>query len=228
MNVDGLVVPGINVRRVNTQVEMRFGETLMIGGLISTTRTGDIQKVPVLGEIPWIGAAFSRKIFTEGETELLILVTPEMAAPVSAGQCMPPGPGQQSTTPTDTELYLDGLLEVPNYGGPETIIDAPYNQQMIIPGAGPAHQGQQLPPNAAIDSAQNNLRSQSIQQVGGDSASQGENQSAEYQFSSGSNRSSAARPLTSESNPSRQNRMNFATLESDSKSRDLIETSRSK
>ncbi|MDA7528184.1 hypothetical protein N8590_04275 [bacterium] len=228
VNVDGLVVPGINVRRVNTQVEMRFGETLMIGGLISTTRTGDIQKVPVLGEIPWIGAAFSRKIFTEGETELLILVTPEMAAPVSAGQCMPPGPGQQSTTPTDTELYLDGLLEVPNYGGPETIIDAPYNQQMIIPGAGPAHQGQQLPPNAAIDSAQNNLRSQSIQQVGGDSASQGENQSAEYQFSSGSNRSSAARPLTSESNPSRQNRMNFATLESDSKSRDLIETSRSK
>ncbi|MEZ5943683.1 MAG: pilus assembly protein N-terminal domain-containing protein [Planctomycetaceae bacterium] len=116
VSFNGLVVPGIATRKVNTQVEMRFGETLMIGGLISTRRTGSTQKVPLLGEVPVLGAAFSRKRYEWAETELLILVTPELAGPLNPTQVPQYGPGQQAVDPVDRELYLDGFLEVPRFG----------------------------------------------------------------------------------------------------------------
>jgi pilus assembly protein CpaC len=114
--IGGELVTGVFLRRVNTQVEMRFGETLMIGGLISSRRTATVQKVPFLGELPWIGAAFSRKRYDFGETELVILVTPQMASPMAPHQVPPGGPGLQTTDPVDRELYFDGLLEVPALG----------------------------------------------------------------------------------------------------------------
>ena len=116
VSINGMVVPGITTRRVNTQVEMRFGDTLMIGGLISSRKSGETSKIPFLGELPWIGAAFSRKRFDDSETELLIVVTPHMVAPLRPEQVPPCGPGEFTDDPTDRELYLDGMIEVPNYG----------------------------------------------------------------------------------------------------------------
>ncbi|MCA9029398.1 MAG: type II and III secretion system protein family protein [Planctomycetaceae bacterium] len=135
VSFNGLVVPGIATRKVNTQVEMRFGETLMIGGLISTRRTGSTQKVPFLGELPVVGAAFSRKKYDWAETELLILVTPELAGPLNPSQLPQYGPGEQSVDPLDRELYIDGLLEIPRFG-PEDPEDAVYD--MGPPGLSPA------------------------------------------------------------------------------------------
>src|SRR5690606_7472356 len=93
VNIQGMVVPGITTRRVNTQVEMRFGETLMIGGLISTRKSGETAKIPFLGELPLVGAAFRRVQYSDSETELLILVTPHMVAPLSPHQVPCNGPG---------------------------------------------------------------------------------------------------------------------------------------
>jgi pilus assembly protein CpaC len=114
--IQGMVVPGITTRRVNTQVEMHFGETLMIGGLISTRKAGDTSKIPFLGELPWVGAAFRNVRYEMAETELLVLVTPHMVAPLSPDQAPPMGPGEFTDDPTDKELYFDGVLEVPKYG----------------------------------------------------------------------------------------------------------------
>ncbi len=119
VTVGGLVVPGINTRRVNTQVEMSFGETIMIGGLISRKRLTTSTKVPILGELPVIGAAFSRKTHEMGETELLIMVTPEMAGAMRPDQVPHDAPGWLQDEPTSKELFLDGMLEVPSYG-PDT------------------------------------------------------------------------------------------------------------
>jgi len=116
VSINGLVVPGVTSRSVNTQVEMRFGETLMIGGLISTRSQGTTHKIPFLGELPWIGVAFSRKSYNVGETELVILVTPQLVSPMAPHQVPQGGPGLNSATPIDRELYFDGTLEVPNYG----------------------------------------------------------------------------------------------------------------
>jgi pilus assembly protein CpaC len=118
VEVNGFVVPGLTTRRVNTQVEMRFGDTLMIGGLISQRRTATKSEVPFLGEIPGLGLAFRREQNEIGETELLILVTPYLASPINAGQFPGNGPGLNSADPTAHEFYLDGYLEVDQVGAP--------------------------------------------------------------------------------------------------------------
>ena len=116
VTLDGIRVPALSTRRVNTQAEMMFGETLVLGGLISTRRIGTTNKVPYLGDLPYIGAAFSRKSFEDTETELLIMVTPMPAAPFGPGECPPPAPGENTLSPTDKELYWWNMLEVPKYG----------------------------------------------------------------------------------------------------------------
>lgn len=116
INVNGVVVPGLTVRRANTQVEMQFGETLMIAGLISRRHTAETSKIPFFGELPWIGSAFSRKRFDEVETELVILVTPEYVAPLESGRVPAGGPGQFTAAPTERELFWHQMIEVPNYG----------------------------------------------------------------------------------------------------------------
>lgn len=115
VSLDGTVVPGLTTRRTNTQVEMRFGQTLMIAGLISTRETSVLDKVPFFGELPYIGAAFRRTRNDKTETELVILVTPELVAPLERHQVPSGGPGLSSETPTDREFMLYGWPEVPNY-----------------------------------------------------------------------------------------------------------------
>jgi pilus assembly protein CpaC len=116
VELQGFRVPALTQRRANTQVELNFGETLVIAGLISQSQQGGTSKVPVLGDIPYIGAAFSRKSFQESETELVIMVTPELVAPMTPDQIPPGGPGLFTDTPTDREFYMYNLLEVPSYG----------------------------------------------------------------------------------------------------------------
>ena len=114
--VSGVSVPAFIVRRANTQVEMNFGETVVIAGLVSQRQDGASSKIPLLGELPWIGTAFNRKQYTEAETELMITVTPEYFAPMQPGQVPTDGPGMSTDTPTDYELFLHQLLEVPKFG----------------------------------------------------------------------------------------------------------------
>lgn len=116
VTVGGNIVPALTTRRVNTEVEMRFGQTLMLTGLISSRQTAQTSKIPVLGELPWVGTLFRRTSYDDVETELIITLTPELVAPMPQHRVPGNGPGQSSTFPTDRELYLDGFLEVPKYG----------------------------------------------------------------------------------------------------------------
>lgn len=115
LTVNGITVPSLTTRAVNTEVEMNFGETLVIAGLISNRVEATMMKVPFLGELPWVGAAFRRVRHDESDTELLVLVTPELAAPADESQ-LPDGPGRNTVVPTDRELYWNGYLETPRYG----------------------------------------------------------------------------------------------------------------
>lgn len=114
VTVQGITVPSLTTRRVNTEVEMNFGETLIIAGLISNTVQSTTSKIPFLGELPWIGAAFRRVAHTENETELIVMVTPELVSPVDESM-LPDGPGRGTVSPTDRELYFNGYLETPRY-----------------------------------------------------------------------------------------------------------------
>lgn len=116
VTINGLTVPALTTRRVNTSVEMRFGETFMLAGLIEVQDIAQTFKTPGLGELPWVGALFRRVSHQAVETELVIMVTPVLAGAMGECQVPPGGPGMFSDDPTARELYFDGLIEVPSYG----------------------------------------------------------------------------------------------------------------
>jgi type II secretory pathway component GspD/PulD (secretin) len=71
-------VPIINQRRANTTVTVQSGQTVIIGGLIESTDDRRVKKVPVLGNIPALGALFRSSTSTRNRKELLILLTPQV------------------------------------------------------------------------------------------------------------------------------------------------------
>ncbi|MGE4003420.1 MAG: type II and III secretion system protein, partial [Planctomycetaceae bacterium] len=98
-------VPGVDVRRVQTVVELREGQTIVLGGLFSRRQQTEVTRIPLLGEIPVIGTyLFNTKQATEDETEMLIVVTPEIVRPMDP-EDVPPLPGFYVTHPDDFDLY---------------------------------------------------------------------------------------------------------------------------
>ncbi|MFO0846194.1 MAG: hypothetical protein U0797_28090 [Gemmataceae bacterium] len=117
--IQGTTVPGRATQRIHTTVEMETGQTFVIGGLIQKITNGALNKVPLLGEIPFFGALFSEKNFVEEEVELVVMVTPHLVDPQSACQVTKVVPGQESRSPDDFELFLEGILEAPR--GPRRV-----------------------------------------------------------------------------------------------------------
>ena len=74
----GGTVPSIDTRSVETQVLVKDGQTVVLGGIYETERRETINKVPFLGDIPVVGAAFRSKNRTNNKAELLIFVTPRI------------------------------------------------------------------------------------------------------------------------------------------------------
>ncbi len=97
-------IPGTNVNRVQTQVELREGQTIVLGGLFSRQQGSEVTRIPLLGELPIIGASlFSSKRATEDEKEMLILLTPEFGRAMDAEE-VPPMPGFYVTHPDDVDF----------------------------------------------------------------------------------------------------------------------------
>jgi pilus assembly protein CpaC len=112
-SISGVTVPGRDTQRIHTTVELEDGQTFAIGGLIQRNVTGTITKVPVIGDLPFVGALFSSKSFTEVESELVILVTPRLVDPMACNQLPKYLPGRETRSPDDFELFLEGILEAP-------------------------------------------------------------------------------------------------------------------
>ncbi len=72
----GSSVPIINQRKANTTVSAQSGQTIIIGGLIASTDDKRVKKMPVLGEIPYLGALFRTSTTKRDRKELLIMMTP--------------------------------------------------------------------------------------------------------------------------------------------------------
>ncbi|NLG42324.1 MAG: type II and III secretion system protein family protein [Phycisphaerae bacterium] len=110
VTISGYVVPGLTQRRVETTVELAGGQTFAIGGLLSERVRGVARKVPALGDVPVLGALFSSVDYQSQETELVVLVTPELVAPLSPDQ-IAYVPGAEMVNPNDCELFFGGQLE---------------------------------------------------------------------------------------------------------------------
>lgn len=108
--VGGDPIPGINTRRVTSTVELNEGQTLVLAGLLQVTIEGRTQRVPGLGDLPYLGPMFSNTKNRRVEKELIVFVTPYFASPLDAHE-VPCPPGSDIQDPNDLEFYLLNRIE---------------------------------------------------------------------------------------------------------------------
>jgi pilus assembly protein CpaC len=113
VNIAGTSVPGFRNREVDTGVELKFGQTLAIAGLLQQRTEAEKKGVPYLMDVPYIGPLFSRNANRINEIELLIMVRPELVEAMDCEQVPRCGPGMSSMSPDDSGLYWKGYVEVP-------------------------------------------------------------------------------------------------------------------
>jgi pilus assembly protein CpaC len=97
--------PGLNTRAVNTTVEMREGQTLAIAGLLE-----DNMKTSNKGNMPFLYPFIGQRDVSRNETELLILVTPELIHPMDPEE-VPPLPGFDITEPDNWQFFVGAKIE---------------------------------------------------------------------------------------------------------------------
>ena len=79
LKLNGIEIPSLIVRRANTTVELRSGESFAIAGLFQQDYSNSVRQLPGAGEVPVLGALFRSSRWKKAETELVIIVTPRMA-----------------------------------------------------------------------------------------------------------------------------------------------------
>jgi pilus assembly protein CpaC len=107
--IQGFNVPALTVRRVHTEVELSEGQSFAIGGLLDNRVTETFEKIPFIGDIPILGKFFQSRSRNKQNTELLVIVTPEIVKPIPAGHPIPelkypmpflePNTGKEMRTP---------------------------------------------------------------------------------------------------------------------------------
>ena len=125
ISVNGLIVPGFVKRYIETAVELQAGQTLAIAGLLQSRTESQTRATPILGEIPYVGVFFRRVRERRNDIELLITVTPELVEAMDPHEVPRGGPGLNSMSPNDHELYINGHIEVPNMLGSDCSCSGP-------------------------------------------------------------------------------------------------------
>ncbi len=82
MTVAGTSVPALTTRKASTTLELRDGQSFMLGGLLQNNSTNDLDQLPWLGDVPVLGALFRSTDYQKNETDLVILVTPHIVRPL--------------------------------------------------------------------------------------------------------------------------------------------------
>jgi pilus assembly protein CpaC len=154
-------IPALTTRYVDTAAEMQAGQTLALAGLLQHRVEAENRGIPVLAEIPWVGAAFRRVEERVNEVELLFLVRPELVDALNPCEVPPCGPGQFTTSPDCCEMFGRGYIEVPKCCDGDTCGNgAGASPVGLTPGSGfetyspgvsyPAEQPGLLPPSTPL------------------------------------------------------------------------------
>lgn len=120
--LNGFTVPALDTRKVQTEVELENGQSFAIAGLLDRTFNETLDKIPGIGDIPLLGKLFQSRVLTKSNSELLIMVTPEIVRPVPAGQARP-------EIPMPKPFLKDALKEAPRSPGVETTGPVPVKPQ---------------------------------------------------------------------------------------------------
>jgi pilus assembly protein CpaC len=109
INLNGLVIPGLQVRRARTTLELRDGQSFAMAGLLRRDFNTTVRRFPLLGSIPIIGALFRSTGFQNEDTELVIIVTPRLVRPVRPDRLRLPT--DRVRPPTEADLFLHGRTD---------------------------------------------------------------------------------------------------------------------
>ncbi len=128
IQLNGISIPGLQTRRASTTLELRDGESFAIAGLLQEDFETTVNQLPLLGNIPILGALFRSTDFQQGETELLIVVTPRLVQPISPDQVVLPTDRVADPDPATAVLMGDVYDPVPadelNPGGNSNMQEA--------------------------------------------------------------------------------------------------------
>ena len=166
VTVQGITVPGISSRRVQTEVELESDQSFVIAGLLDNQATESLSKVPGIGNIPVLGKLFQTKNINRANSELLVIITPEIVRPIPAGQktpqlnfpmdflpsntaSAPEQPGMDKTGPVPVHPSVDAIpVEQLSKPGPPPAPAAPAYQLVPmtpVPAAPPVNPGLPAP-----------------------------------------------------------------------------------
>jgi pilus assembly protein CpaC len=112
IEINGLRIPALSVRRAETTVELGSGQSFAIAGLLQNTSRTGVDKVPGLGDVPVLGTLFRSSRFQRNETELVIVITPYIVKPVSQANALAV-PNDAVQPASDLERIFLGRINAP-------------------------------------------------------------------------------------------------------------------
>ena len=89
LTVSGYTIPALTTRRVETDVELKDGQSFAIAGLLDQRTTDSLSRIPGLADIPLFGKLFQSKSTTKSNSELLVIITPQLVAPIPDAKSIP-------------------------------------------------------------------------------------------------------------------------------------------
>jgi pilus assembly protein CpaC len=111
VTVAGTSVPALIVRKASTTLELRDGQSFMLGGLLQNTSNTAQDQLPWAGDVPVLGALFRSSQYQKNETDLVILVTPHIVHPLAPNVAIHT-PLDDSLPANDIDFFLMGQAEV--------------------------------------------------------------------------------------------------------------------
>ncbi len=112
ITVSGFNIPAFKKREARTTIELRDGQSFAIAGLLQSIGVRDISQVPWIGTVPVLGTLFRSSAYQQNETDLVVIVTPHLVAPIVPGQRVA-SPLDHHLPSNDVDFFLLGQTDVP-------------------------------------------------------------------------------------------------------------------
>ena len=155
LSVSGFNVPALSVRKLSTEVELSEGQSFAIGGLIDNRLSQTLEKIPFIGDIPVLGKLFQSKSERKQNTELIVIVTPELVRPIPAGQPVPGvrNPEKFLEPNTGKEMRTPGMAITGSVALRAPAEAVPFESLVPLSQSDPAGKPHEQPPTKAPPSA---------------------------------------------------------------------------
>ncbi|HMN38577.1 MAG TPA: type II and III secretion system protein family protein [Hyphomicrobium sp.] len=111
VSVNNVRIPGLAVRRANTTVELKDGQSLAIAGLLQHQHAKNQQQLPWIGQVPVLGALFRSAEYQKNESDLVIIVTPRLVKPKRPGETFKT-PIDEPVASNDVDFFIGGRQEI--------------------------------------------------------------------------------------------------------------------